>query len=317
MKASPSIHIDEFCHFSSSVISDDGVQKVERNHPDFGRWREQLIDLGHIKIFQHQSDLKQKVNVRFDDGTVNKYVHHCISLDGEMDAFFQNHNLAAKLSAHSYHQVFVPAEDYMLGMGKKFTNVHIEVERDHYANLLSDSEEWSANLRRKLYDDEVYYPGEFKLSQSMLRVIYEIFHSPLSGYLKKILIEAKVHELIALQLNGSEVSANRKNEAGARDLFHEIRSYLDRTCLEEHSLKSISRQFGVNEFALKKGFKSNFNTTVFEYLLSRRLEHAQQLLLSTSKPVQEISALIGYKYSNHFSVAFKKKFGMSPAAMKA
>jgi AraC-type DNA-binding domain-containing proteins len=233
-----------------------------------------------------------------------------------MNTHFQNHNLTAKLCSQSYHQVFIPEEGYLLGMGTKFTNVHIEVERDYYANLLSDSEEWSAKLRRKLFDAELYYPGEFKLSQAMTRVIYEIFNSPLTGYLKRVLIEAKIHELIALQLSGSEFSSQPK-ENSTQDLFMEIKNFLDNSFLEEHSLKNISRQFGVNEFALKKGFKTNFNTTVFEYLLSRRLDHAQLLLLNTSKPVGEISSIIGYKYSNHFSAAFKKKFGVSPASLKS
>lgn len=315
MKANPSIHFNEFNQYENLIFEQDGFRTVERDHPDFGIWREQTIDLGHIRVFHHQADLKRSVNVQFDDGTLDQYVHHCISLDGEMGAHFINHNLTAKLSPQSYHQVFVPEEEYVLGMADKFINVHIEVDRNHYAELLTDSEAWSANLRKKLFDSQVYYPGEFKLSQSMIRVIHEIFNSPLTGYLKRVLIEAKVHELIALQLNESELLCKEvcKNES---NLFVEIKRYLDRTYLNDHSLKSIARQFGLNEFTLKKGFKANYHTTVFDYLLTKRLEHAHHLLLNTSNSVQEISSITGYKFSNHFSTAFKKRYGVSPAAIR-
>lgn len=316
MKVNPSIHFNEFCEHESTISDISGFKTVERNHPEFGLWKEQTIDLGHIRVFHHQANFKRQVNVRFDDGTLDKYVHHCISLDGEMGAHFLNHNVTAKLSHQSYHQVFVPEEEYVLGMVEKFTNVHIEVERTHYAALLSDTEEWSANLRKKLFESQLYYPGEFKLSQSMMRVIHEIFNSPLTGYLKRVLIEAKVHELIALQLNGSEIS-RKETSRNEKDLFVEIKNYLDRTYLNEHSLKSIARQFGLNEFTLKKGFKTNYNTTVFDYLLTKRLEHAHELLLHTTQSIREISLISGYKYSNHFSTAFKKRFGISPFALRA
>jgi hypothetical protein len=64
MKASPSIHIDEFCYYSTAATDQDGFQTVERNHPVFGYWRQRSLDLGHIKVFQHQSDLKRPVNVQ-------------------------------------------------------------------------------------------------------------------------------------------------------------------------------------------------------------------------------------------------------------
>lgn len=315
MKANPSIHFNEFCQFEAVLHHENGIKKVERNHPEFGIWNEQSIDLGHIRLFLHEGNLKKNVEVRFDDGTLDKYVHHCISLNGMMGAHFLNHGLKANLNHQTYHQLFIPETDYVLGLSEKVTNVHIEIERTHYASLLSDSEPWSANLRKKLFNSELYYPGEFSLSHTMMRVIYEIFNSPLTGYLKRVLIEAKVHELIALQLNGSELVC-KENGKTNKDLFIEIKNYLDMTYLSEHSLKSIARQFGLNEFSLKKGFKENFNSTVFDYLLTKRMAYAHELLATTTRSIQEISSITGYKYSNHFSTAFKKHYGIRPTTFR-
>jgi len=316
MQPNPTIHINEFCHYTTQQGESNGFQIIEREHPDFGTWKEKNLDLGHIRIFEHHANLMRGVDVLFDDGSVDQYVHHCISVDGEMAARFLNVNLSANLTPQSFHNLFLPGDEYYLGMGTQFLNVHIEVQREYYTDLLCDSEPGSALVKQKLLNNEVYYPGEFKLSGAMLQTIYAIFNSSLSGSLKKLLIEAKVHELIALQLHASIHAPQGVPAKNQRDLFHEIRRYLDESFLREHSLKSLSRHFGINEFLLKKGFRENFDTTVFDYILSKRMEHSQTLLQSTDQTIQQIAALVGYKYPNHFSAAFKKKFGMNPTDLR-
>ena len=150
----------------------------------------------------------------------------------------------------------------------------------------------------------------------MMRVIHSIFNSPISGSLKKLLIEAKVHELIALQLNSTVNVLQGKANPITTELFQSIRQYLDQTFLQDHSLKNIARHFAINEFSLKKGFKENFNTTVFEYLLNKRLEHGLELLQTGKYCVEEVGSTVGYKYPNHFSTAFKKRFGISPVQVR-
>jgi AraC-like DNA-binding protein len=201
-------------------------------------------------------------------------------------------------------------------MGNQFVNVHIEVKREHYLNLLCDSEQWSSELKEKVARNEVYYPGEFTLSLPMIQTIHSIFNSTLSGSLKKLLIEAKVHELVALQLHHcyEDKVAGKSNHQ--RELFHSIREYLLNTFLEEHSLQKIARHFGVNEFLLKKGFKENFQTTVFDFILDQRMEYARRQLLDTKLTIHEVGSMVGYKYPNHFSTAFRKKFGVSPNSLK-
>jgi AraC-like DNA-binding protein len=311
----PTISFEEFCHYTTHSGTDNEYLTVQREHPDFGSWYEQSIVLDHIKVYQHRANLKQQVGVMFKDSDVENQVHHCISLGGAMDANFINAGISANLSPKNFHQVFVPENEYLLGMGCSFINVHIEVDKNYYVNLLSEDESWSAQVRETILNNQLYYPGQFALSMPMMQTIHDIFNSPLSGSLKKLLIEAKVHELIALQLNSSLTHQPVKKTKN-RDLFFNIQSYLDQNYLKDHSLKSITKQFGINEFTLKKGFKDNFNTTVFDYILVKRLENARELLLYTDKTIQQIASITGYKYPNHFCTAFKKRFGVTPATVR-
>lgn len=317
MNQSPTIGFEEFDHYTTVIRDVNGYHETTREHPDFGRWQERSFRLNHINIYEHRAQLNKPVNVQYQEVGLGGYVHHCISLEGNMGAHFLNNKLSAHLSQHRYHQLFIPENEYVLGFGQMFTNVHIEIDSEHYTSLLCDSEEWSNELRNKIVDNKIFYPGDFKLTSGMLHAIHEIFNSPLSGSLKRLLIEAKVHELVALQLASlsGQMSSN-KQRPSQRDLFYAIHDYLNQNFLKEHSLKDIARNFAINEFALKKGFRENFQTTIFEFLLSKRLEHAREQLLYTRQTVQEIGSLVGYKYPNHFSAAFKKMFGILPSSLK-
>jgi AraC-like DNA-binding protein len=316
MKTAPIIPVDEFLSHTIRQQKTDCLQVTERLHPDFGFWRQRSIDLGHIRVFEHKADFRQQVNVQFTDHLLRDHVHHCMSVDGEMGTHVKHLKLSAHLNPKTFHQVYLPDQEYHLSMQRSLINVHVEVKRDYYTSLLCDSEKWSAEMKQKLLDSQVFYTGEFQLSQSMMCAIYSIFDSPLSGSMKKLLIEAKVHELIALQLNSAMRVVQGKTNPIATELFQSIRQYLDQTFLQDHSLKNIARHFGINEFSLKKGFKENFNTTVFEYLLNKRLEYGLELLQTGQYCVEEVGSKVGYKYPNHFSTAFKKHFGISPAQVR-
>ena len=79
------------------------------------------------------------------------------------------------------------------------------------------------------------------------------------------------------------------------------------------SLSELSRIIGINEFKLKKGFKEIFDTTVFGYLSETRLLIAKNDLYNNNKSVSQIAFELGYSSVQHFSNAFKKRFGIAPS----
>jgi len=316
MKTAPQIPFEEFAACNSTESRTDEFTVYHRQHPVWGIWQERALDLGHVRIYENKAKLNRSLNVTFNNTDSGKFVHHCISLDGKMGAHFPERSFDAELSTHSYHHLFLPFDTYTLSMDTSFTNIHIEIAREKYTELLSDCESWSAELKEKLHRHDTYYTGKVMLTPDMIRIIYSIFNSPLSGSLKKLLIEARIQELIALQLDRTVQPVQQKEGKCNRDFFYHIREYLDQTFLKEHSLNNLARNFGINEYALKKGFREHFQTTVFDYLLSKRMEHSYTLLQTGTKKIEEISSIVGYKYPNHFSTAFKKKFGVRPAQVR-
>jgi AraC-like DNA-binding protein len=82
------------------------------------------------------------------------------------------------------------------------------------------------------------------------------------------------------------------------------------------SIAALSRKAGINSMKLKTGFKQLFNTTVFGYLHTIRMQEAKRLLTEENMQVNEVADRIGYKYPHHFTAAFKRKFNITPSQLR-
>ena len=131
---------------------------------------------------------------------------------------------------------------------------------------------------------------------------------------------SKSIELLVLQAE----AYNKAKDSGPKFLKTEYdkerivyaREYLIKHLDMPPGLSELARAAGINEYKLKKGFKETFGNTVFGYLAETRLELAKNDLLEKKKSVSEIAFELGYSSVQHFSNAFKKKFGVSPGRLK-
>jgi AraC-like DNA-binding protein len=214
----------------------------------------------------------------------------------------------------------VPETEYELLIYKQTHIAHFEIALDYFSSLLCPSEKWSATLREKLFRGEVLYSGSGLSCYRTQKALEDVLTCPFSGAVRTLFFEAKVLEILAFQLehyqqcsNTSSVTIRKKD----RDVLEQLREYLISDFREDHSLRSLSQYFGINEFKLKKQFKEQFGQTVFDFISDLKMEHARRLLLDTGMFVKEVSREVGYKNANHFSTAFRKKFGINPAALKS
>ena len=82
------------------------------------------------------------------------------------------------------------------------------------------------------------------------------------------------------------------------------------------NLRTLSNQFGTNEYKLKYGFKQLYGITVFRYLTQERLKRASLLIQNTSLSIKAVAKMTGFKNVSHFSKAFKNHFGVKPTDVK-
>lgn len=151
-------------------------------------------------------------------------------------------------------------------------------------------------------------------------IISEMYNnkSNYSGKLKKFYLEAKAMELFLLQTSHLKSHKEIKtNKLRSKDIeaIQQVRDLLEND-MQHISISQLALSVGINQTKLKSGFKDLFGKTIFEYLTSVRMEKARQLLESTELPISQIAEIVGYKYAQHFTVAFKKLFGFLPSDLK-
>ncbi|MEM9675623.1 MAG: AraC family transcriptional regulator [Bacteroidota bacterium] len=162
-------------------------------------------------------------------------------------------------------------------------------------------------------------PHNYPITPQMMNLIQAIIHCDRSGHFKRMFLESSIIELLMLQLE--QITSHDCNVFCAMDKQHQERLHAAREILDQQlnatfTLNSLAQQVGTNEFALKKGFKELFGTTVFGYWNQIKMQEARMLLTEGMMNIAEISSRIGYKNPQHFSTAFKKYFGYSPSELK-
>lgn len=151
----------------------------------------------------------------------------------------------------------------------------------------------------------------------MTTVLQQVAHCPYQGAVKRMYLEGKVIELMALVLDHEillQQGELKKESLRPEQLerVHYAKEILLKDMNNPPSLAALARQVGLNDRLLKSGFRQVFGTTVFGLLRSHRLEIAKQLLSEQDISVAEVAHLIGYSNSTTLGRAFKHKFGILP-----
>ncbi|GAA4469235.1 AraC family transcriptional regulator [Nibrella saemangeumensis] len=154
------------------------------------------------------------------------------------------------------------------------------------------------------------------ITTPMQEAITALTRETVKGPLRSLYLEAKVLELLTLQLDQlSQTPPESAFSPRDIDALQEAKAFLTTHFQEPGNLRDIALRFGLNEFKLKKGFKELFHTTVWDYVVDRRLHHARLLLLERTHTVSEATMAVGYESVSHFVSVFKRKFGVSPGKL--
>jgi AraC-like DNA-binding protein len=166
-------------------------------------------------------------------------------------------------------------------------------------------------------NSQPYYWRSGSITTAMQTALQQILHCPFDGMIKRIYLEGKVWELMALLI--AQELEQRQEPAVVPilkrediDRIHHAREILLQRFDNPPSLLELARQVGLNDCTLKRGFRQVFGNTAFGCLHEYRLEQARQLLESGHLNVSEVARRIGFVNRSYFAAAFRKKFGVTP-----
>ncbi|MGO4877996.1 helix-turn-helix transcriptional regulator [Pedobacter psychrotolerans] len=197
--------------------------------------------------------------------------------------------------------------EYMcIGLKTSFFNEVLHECGTPYQELIARSED----MKSFAVFDSPMHTNAFQLSA--LRLLQ---NPPIADNLKENYLKSKVKELILLCMNAYSTNSNQPVKSLNNvdiDKLKAVKNYLSINYLSALTLEGISREFLLNEFKLKKGFKQIFGLTVFSYIHELRMQHADSLIRDAKLNIGEIAAILGYTSDSSFIRAFKLFYGQSP-----
>jgi AraC-like DNA-binding protein len=111
---------------------------------------------------------------------------------------------------------------------------------------------------------------------------------------------------------------NERQQKEENRLDDEILDYVEKNyCDPEISLQQLSDKFDVSNKYLLLLFKQRYNTTYLQYIQSKRIEKAIELMEQNELPISEIGAKVGYENQLTFRRNFKAQTGFNPSEYAA
>jgi AraC family transcriptional regulator, transcriptional activator of the genes for pyochelin and ferripyochelin receptors len=205
------------------------------------------------------------------------------------------------------------------GQPIRWVSVHIEPEVfESFAG--TPNEPIPSGLQHLIRDPhQEYYTRLGRATPAMQIILQQIWQCPYQGFTKRLFLESKVWELLALVLE-QELEYQEEKPLVAKlkpddmERLHQAKAILQQNLANPPSLMQLARQVGLNECTLKQGFRWVFNTTVFGYLRQCRMERAKLLLMQGQIGVREAAQAVGYTSQSRFANRFRQTFWVNPKA---
>jgi len=128
----------------------------------------------------------------------------------------------------------------------------------------------------------------------------------------KTVIKAKTFEALnVLLLQDKNIAAFLF--ANGKPVKIDLYEFMLNNILYDYSTKDLAQLTGRSLSAFKRDFEEIFNTSPHNWILSKKIDYAEELLKTKSMKAKDVYHLLSFKELSHFSAAFKKLKGVSPS----
>lgn len=115
-------------------------------------------------------------------------------------------------------------------------------------------------------------------------------------------------------MNKNDKFASMKNQKQLEyiNLFFNVCNFIDERCTENIKLDDIANIAGFSKFHFVRIFKQVMNISCYDYLVNRRLTHAERLLIDSDLSVMQVAMKSGFSSLATFNRLFKAKRHCTP-----
>ena len=155
------------------------------------------------------------------------------------------------------------------------------------------------------------------LPPSVVRLLHETLPAFLTDQMRLLFSQAKALEfLCALSAFLVDTQSTFSRSPGIPSLLDKLRTDLMVQEGKVPMLSELAGTYGLSARTLNEGFRRQFGTTIYNFILDHRLSEARVALEKTDVPMKVLADRLGYSHVNHFINAFKRRYGVSPGSLR-
>ncbi|OKH28510.1 helix-turn-helix transcriptional regulator [Chroogloeocystis siderophila] len=273
-----------------------------------------------LELFLQDCQLHRSLSLKcLDTDLANSWIALKFCVSGFVSGSMRGSSTHLCSLAGEYALSYCPgnAGSIELPTGKQIRTVELAIAPSIFRDTI-DEADFPPELRRIL-DANVPIPyWQFSKTTSLMAIaLGQILHCPYQGKTRRLYLESKGLELIALywkqlKVDRSELQKTHQLKPDDVKRIHQAKDLLIHQLDNPPSLLSLARQVGINDCKLKQGFRQVFGTTVFGYLHNYRMEQAAQLLQENHMTIAGVAHAVGFAHRGSFAAAFRRKFGVNP-----
>ncbi len=153
-------------------------------------------------------------------------------------------------------------------------------------------------------------PRHFKGNTRLKNTLDQVFHhqAQAEGLLGQIRVQHLLADFLLAVISCSQAAGVRKVETRLEKIDAYLSTHLD----EPVMLPVLATQAGLSLSRFKNWFKEATGTTPLDYVLKRRIQHAQEALQEGKQSITSIAYATGFQNAQYFSTVFKKFTGVTP-----
>lgn len=120
----------------------------------------------------------------------------------------------------------------------------------------------------------------------------------------EVLTSGLIANLLTLLLTVNSIS--EESDTALQAKLKTVLAHIDANFTTDIRLDELAQRFDISKYYLTREFKRAYGETIFQHIISLRINYAKRLLRFTDKSVEEIATLCGFNDQSYFSKQFKK-----------
>lgn len=163
----------------------------------------------------------------------------------------------------------------------------------------------------------IFYDTRTEITRPIRKLADEILHCQMDGTSANLFFSAKAHEWLAITLDAYDRHKNKRPlPAGDQAAIETVARYI-----QDHYAFDISQSFleklaAMSGTKLKACFRDRYNMSITEFTQRKRMNIAENLLLTTDMDICDIAKAVGYQSPSRFSLLYKRYKNSSPSAVR-